>query len=279
MSPIFSTPRSRRRSAPWPFTAAASPLPGPNFYDRTFPSLMLPKKLLHSGILASFATLTSLAVDSPAPVASQAAPKTVEPPTSWIDPDTGHRVIRLTREPDSASLYFNDNGYTPDGGQMIYTTPEGISVLNLKTFETRAGRAGWRARHRSRAENAARLLHQAPPSGRSMPRTSTPARRASSPICRPRGGIAAINADETLAADLYRRRRPGLRAATSARPKPRPLDQPANKGQMMEERFAARAADGACSPSICAPAKASRAPAQHRLAQPPPVLAHRSERC
>ena len=30
--------------------------------------------------------------------------QTAEPPVSWIDPDTGHRVVRLTREPDSASL-------------------------------------------------------------------------------------------------------------------------------------------------------------------------------
>ena len=32
------------------------------------------------------------------------------PSKSWIDPDTGHRVTRLTDEPNSASLYFNQNG-------------------------------------------------------------------------------------------------------------------------------------------------------------------------
>src|SRR5437667_8911854 len=56
-----------------------------------------------------------------------------EPPMSWIDPDTGHRVVRLTREPGSASLYFNQNGYTADLRKMVYTTPEGISVLDLQT--------------------------------------------------------------------------------------------------------------------------------------------------
>src|SRR5579864_969901 len=60
-----------------------------------------------------------------------------EPPSSWIDPDTGHRVVRLTREPGSASLYFNQNGYTADGQKMIYTTREGISVLNLNTHATK----------------------------------------------------------------------------------------------------------------------------------------------
>ena len=43
-----------------------------------------------------------------------------EPPRSWIDADTGHRIVRLTNEPGSASLYFNQNGYTADGRiQMI----------------------------------------------------------------------------------------------------------------------------------------------------------------
>src|SRR5437660_12090718 len=56
-----------------------------------------------------------------------------EPPRTWIDPDTGHRIVRLTNEPGSASLYFNQNGYTADGKKMVYTTPAGISVLDLDT--------------------------------------------------------------------------------------------------------------------------------------------------
>jgi len=60
-----------------------------------------------------------------------------EPPRSWTDADTGHRVVRLTNEPGSASLYFNQNGYSADGKKMIYTTPEGISVLDLQTYATK----------------------------------------------------------------------------------------------------------------------------------------------
>jgi oligogalacturonide lyase len=56
-----------------------------------------------------------------------------EPPTEWIDPDTGHRVVRLSREPGSASLYFNQNAYTAQGDKLIITTPEGISTIDLKT--------------------------------------------------------------------------------------------------------------------------------------------------
>ena len=47
------------------------------------------------------------------------------PPKTWIDPDTGHRVVRLTDEPGSASLYFNQDGYTADGRKLIYTTQIG----------------------------------------------------------------------------------------------------------------------------------------------------------
>jgi len=57
----------------------------------------------------------------------------VPPPREWIDPDTGHRVVRLSDEPGSASLYFHQNAYTPDGEKLIITTPTGLSTINLKT--------------------------------------------------------------------------------------------------------------------------------------------------
>ena len=54
-------------------------------------------------------------------------------PREWIDPDTGHRVIRLSDEPGSQSLYFHQNGYTPDGEKLVITTPTGLAAVNLKT--------------------------------------------------------------------------------------------------------------------------------------------------
>ena len=35
-----------------------------------------------------------------------------------------HRVVRLTSEPGSASLYFNQNGYTADGKRLVGTTED-----------------------------------------------------------------------------------------------------------------------------------------------------------
>src|SRR5216110_1240812 len=56
-----------------------------------------------------------------------------EPPREWIDPDTGHRVVRLSDEPGTASLYFHQNAYTPDGEKLIVTTPSGLATINLRT--------------------------------------------------------------------------------------------------------------------------------------------------
>src|ERR1035441_1081366 len=57
------------------------------------------------------------------------------PPTEWIDPDTGHRVIRLSREPGTASLYFHQNAYSADGKKLVVTNPHGIATINLATRE------------------------------------------------------------------------------------------------------------------------------------------------
>jgi oligogalacturonide lyase len=54
-----------------------------------------------------------------------------EPPADWVDPDTGHRVIRISTEPGSANLYFHQNTYTPEGDRMIFNSPRGIAMAEL----------------------------------------------------------------------------------------------------------------------------------------------------
>jgi oligogalacturonide lyase len=54
-----------------------------------------------------------------------------EPPAEWIDADTGHRVVRLSLEPDSATLYFDENALTPKGDRLVFDTPDGIAAVNL----------------------------------------------------------------------------------------------------------------------------------------------------
>lgn len=56
-----------------------------------------------------------------------------EPPAEWIEPATGHRVIRLSREPGSASLYFHQNAYTTEGDKLVIVTRDGLSTVDLRT--------------------------------------------------------------------------------------------------------------------------------------------------
>ena len=68
---------------------------------------------------------------------AQAKPGDSMPPKTWVDKDTGHRVWRLSDEPNSGAFYFNINGFTPDNNQMVYTAPDGIHVLDLATRQTK----------------------------------------------------------------------------------------------------------------------------------------------
>jgi oligogalacturonide lyase len=93
------------------------------------PRSMLP---LLCGLLAPVvvsAQAVAPRLERPAPGAQFAE----EPPTEWIDRATGHRVVRLSREPGSSSLYFHQNAYTASGDKMIITTPGGPSTVDLTT--------------------------------------------------------------------------------------------------------------------------------------------------
>jgi oligogalacturonide lyase len=59
------------------------------------------------------------------------------PPKTWVDRDTGHRVWRVSDEPNSGAFYFNVNEFTPDHKQMVYNSPDGIRVVDLATMTTR----------------------------------------------------------------------------------------------------------------------------------------------
>ena len=59
------------------------------------------------------------------------------PPKTWVDKDTGHRILRVSDEPNSGGFYFNVNAYTPDHTHMVYNSPQGIRVVDLRTMKTR----------------------------------------------------------------------------------------------------------------------------------------------
>lgn len=158
------------------------------------------------------------------------------PPKTWIDPDTGHRIVRLTDEPGSASLYFNQNGYTPDGKKLVYTTPNGISVLDLASRETKSVVTGRvRLVDAGRKNNRVYYIKEGSAYWTNVD-TGETVKIGGLP---PRGGISTVNADETLLAGTYIEG-PATNPQTAPAPQTHPLDQPRNKEDMMEQRLASR---------------------------------------
>src|SRR5829696_7459785 len=72
--------------------------------------------------------------------AAAAAASRQAPPTEWIDPDTGHRIVRLTDETGGSTLYFHDNAFSPAGDTLIVNTPGGIARGDVAAIGTAAGR-------------------------------------------------------------------------------------------------------------------------------------------
>ena len=79
-------------------------------------------------LLIRYLTLFVLLISASPAIAQQQ-----EIPREWIDTDTGHRVVRLSDEPGSASLYFHQNPYTPDGKKLLITVPGGLATIDLAT--------------------------------------------------------------------------------------------------------------------------------------------------
>jgi oligogalacturonide lyase len=209
--------------------------------------------------------------------AAQSPTQSTSPiPTTWVDKDTGHRVWRLSPEPNSGGFYFNINAYTPDGKQMVYTAPDGIHVLDMATKQTKllipnppqpAGEAhgpipgmlhtlvvGSKTNsifYTSTDANKITSIYKAD--------TNTGATRKLVDLQAPPNttgfSVVSINADETLAAGTYIEgdatgkeygsNAPAAPAASAgdnrvASAAQGPHYQPPNKGQMMEARLAAR---------------------------------------
>src|SRR5689334_7813148 len=74
-------------------------------------------RLLSVVLLGGFCATASAqpnAAPVPAPVAAPTSVPAATPatlPREWIDPDTGHRVIRISNEPGTQSMYFHQNAY------------------------------------------------------------------------------------------------------------------------------------------------------------------------
>ena len=157
-----------------------------------------------------------------------------ELPREWIDPDTGHRVVRLSDEPGSASLYFHQNAYTPDGEKLIITTPSGLSTINLKTRVIEKvvdGRVNVIITGKKTGDiyyTKAGVVYAT--------NLKTKATREVAKLP-PRASVASVNADETLLAGIIDEGPPPPAATPGASPRG---DNYPGKGEMMERRLVER---------------------------------------
>jgi oligogalacturonide lyase len=67
----------------------------------------------------------------PALAAAGPGPQGPTTPSDWVDPATGHRVIRLSGDEGGSSLYFYQNAYTPMGDKLVFNTNAGIAAVDL----------------------------------------------------------------------------------------------------------------------------------------------------
>ncbi len=164
---------------------------------------------------SSLFSLVALALVVIAPAAraqdvmTHPAPGAPEPPLEWIDKDTGHRVVRLSREAGSSSLYFNFNAYTPKGDRLVFATPTGIVAMDLKTRDlTKIVEGKVKLLFVGRKTGAV-YYEKALADGLDAPKAvmaTDPYTKATRQVARlDRGGLQTINADETLLAGVVTR--------------------------------------------------------------------------
>lgn len=164
-----------------------------------------------------------------------------KPPREWVDADTGHRIVRLSDEPGSGSLYFNQNAYTADGRKLIYTSPAGIHALDLAARTSKLVVAG-RARVIEAGRKTMNVYYMKEGSAFAT-NVDTGTTREIGKLPQ-RGSTPTVNADETLLAGTYtegegqdfNQQRPQQTPGAERRP----LEEPVGKGEMMERRLAAR---------------------------------------
>ena len=56
------------------------------------------------------------------------------PASDWIDPKTGHRIIRLSPDTGGSTLYFHDHRYTPEGDKILIRGAGGVGIVDLSTL-------------------------------------------------------------------------------------------------------------------------------------------------
>jgi oligogalacturonide lyase len=154
--------------------------------------------------------ITMTALVACAAIAANAASA---PPADWIDAQTGHRVVRLSSEPGTKSLYFHQNSITPDGRHVIVMAPSGIVSIEIATKKQTLLAPGndtlLFVGHKSGLVYFARAKGPMAPEQREPTQIFTVAASGGTPkriTTVARGNVASINADETLLLGVFAER-------------------------------------------------------------------------
>ena len=138
----------------------------------------------------------------------------------WVDANTGHRVVRLSRLPgESESFYFHQNAYTPEGDKMVFENSQMGASNRLFTIDLASRRieplSEAEARQGVVARGSRNLYYQAGNEVR-VTQIDTKATRVVATL--PKGWrIATVNADESLLAGAFVEG--GQKIETRGRPK------------------------------------------------------------
>ncbi len=123
----------------------------------------------------------------------------------WVDPDTGHRVVRLSRLPgESESFYFHQNAFTADGDKMVFvnSTPEARGRLYVLDWATRKLTPLSEPGVRGGVVHArGRRVYYARQGSAYATHLDTLQTRLIGQV--PRSGLSSVNANETFAAGTF----------------------------------------------------------------------------
>jgi oligogalacturonide lyase len=169
-------------------------------------------------------------------------------PRDWIDPETGHRVVQLSTEAGTNSLYFTQYAYTKDG-RLLMSTRHGIDLVSIPDGKIEHVYEGKEIRAFETGRKTGAIYFNRDGWVCSL----DPATKAVKQLAKlPEHGIAStVNADETLVAGSFTEdedKHPELRPQ---RPPPPPGgyqpgqavrggDNYPDKHPMMDRRLAAR---------------------------------------
>jgi oligogalacturonide lyase len=126
------------------------------------------------------------------------AARAADLPREWIDPDTGHRIVQLSTEPGSGSLYFTQYGFTAGGTKLLMTRRGGIDLVTLGTWQVEHAYEGPTGRVIQAGRKTGSLFFIKDNAVYALdPATKVARELAKLP---PGGSVVTINSDETLAA-------------------------------------------------------------------------------